>query len=572
MSIVQNPISFNGSNGSSASTFVSIKSNVGLTSFIQSTNFNINRYPESCDFMTKDVSSKANNTGYPFPNLYNPEKRFLKKHVMDHIVFRNMDIIPGLAKEIEVTLPSSLVLPERGIGVWDFYGNEIFSISTTKSESYNIYLDSNYKDTSGTVLNTRIYFRAYDGVTVSTTSSGNGFNLVCNQSDTVKKVGSLGRQVFSVSAKSDNTGSSQLSLGTVKLSLSNGITKTFYIYQKANAVNLVGETWNTDLERIYSGETDNIEQCFDDDNAYLIYDITKGEPSWNLTFQHTYQNWMITRTLGTGGYLKFNDSPYSGTFGVGGNSGTSLITCDRGYATSIKIEAPDGGYTISNNSLDVQTQELYRISSTYSTVNITAEANRKGYIHVCTRPPIPNLSVYNSSNELVSGTDESGVGKISANQTSSLDGSYSVSLVFRLRSNYIDITKNYIGESVKVNGDYVDIETEYDIFKGLIAGMLFEYTPLSMSDQQIWSSIPLSTTNFTTGVADGYSYMQFRNTLTINTNKASIYKANLRIVLNDFVSDPQYYNPCESKVLVIPLTITLNGTVIKPGDNVIESL
>ena len=568
MSITPGPVSFNGSNGSSAGTSVSIKSNIGLTSFIQSTNFNINRYPESCDFMTKDVFSKANNTGYSFPNLYNPEKRFLKKHVMDHIVFRNMDIIPGLAKEIEVTLPSSLVLPERGIGVWDSYGNEIFSISTTKSESYNIYLDSNYKDTSGTVLNTRIYFRAYDGVTVSTTSSGNGFDLVCYQSDIVKKVGSLGRQVFSVSAKSDNTGSSQLSLGTVKLSLSNGITKTFYIYQKANAVNLVGETWNTDLERIYSGEIDNIEQCFDDDNAYLIYDIAKGEPSWNLTFKHTYQNWMITRTSGAGGYLKFNDSSYSGIFGEGGNSGTSLITCDKGYATSIKIEAPDGGYTINNNSLDVQTQELYRISSTYSTGNITAEASKKGYIHVCTRPPIPNLSVYNSSNELVSGTDISGVGKIFATQISSPDGnSYSVSLVFRLRSNYIDITKNYIGESVKVDGDYVDIETEYDIFKGLISIMSFEYTPLSTSGQQIWKSIPLSTANFTTGVADGYSYMQFRNTLTINSN-TSIYQANLRIVLNDFVSDPQYYNPCESKVLVIPLTLTLNGVIIKPGDDI----
>ena len=558
MSITPGPVSFSGSNGSSASTSVSIKSNIGLTSFIQSTNFDINKYPESCDFMTKDVFSKANNTLYVFSNLYNPEKRFLKKHVMDHIVFRNMDIIPELAKEIEVTLPSSLVLPERGIGVWDSYGNEIFSISTTKSESYNIYLDSNYKDTSGTVLNTRIYFRAYDGVTVSTISSGNGFDLVCNQSNIVKIVGSLGRQVFSVSAKSDNTGSSRLSLGTVKLSLSNGITKTFYIYQKANSINLVGETWNTNLERIYSGKIDNIEQCFDDDNAYLIYDTTKGEPTWFLTFQHTYQNWMITRTSGTGGYLKFNDSSYSETFGGGGNSGTSLITCNRGYAASIKIEAPDGGYTISNNSLDVQTKELYRISSTYSTGNITAEASKKGYIHVCTRPPIPNLSVYNSSNELVLGTDVSGVGKISASQRfNSFMKYYLVSFVFRLRSNYIDITKNYIGESVKVNGDYVDIETEYDIFKGLISGMSFEY---KISGQQTWSSISLSTENFTTGVVDEYSYMNFGTRLRIHSHK-SIDKAKLRIVLNDFVSDPQYYNPCESKELFIPLSLTLVGGV-----------
>ena len=570
MSITPSSVSFNGSNGSSASTAIIINSNIGLTSFIQSTNFNINKYPEFCDFMTRDVPYKANNTGYAFSNLRNPEKRFLKRHIMDHIVFRNMDIIPGLAKEIEVSLPSSLVLPERGIGVWDSKDNEIFSISTTKSESYNIYLDSNYKNTSGTVLWTIINFRAYDGVTVSTTSSGNGFDFVCYQPDIVKKVGSLGRQGFSVSAKSDNTGSSQLSLGTVKLSLSNGITKTFRIYQKANAVNLVGETWNTNLERIYSGEIDNIEQCFDDDNAYLIYDTTKGEPSWNLTFQHTYQNWMITRTFGAGGYLKFNDSSYSDTFGGGGNSGTSLITCDRGYATSVKIEAPDGGYTISNNSLDVQTHELYRISSTYSTGNITSDASKKGYIHVCTRPPRPDLSVYNSSDELVEGTDVSGVGKISAVQGgSTIDGSsYPVSFIFRLRSNYIDITKNYIGESVKVNGNYVNIETEYDIFKGLISAMSFEYTPLSTSGQQIWSYIPLSTANFTTGVADGYSYMQFRNTLTINSG-AGIYQANLRIVLNDFVSDPQYYNPYLERVLVIPLTLRLT----KPGnDDTIESL
>ena len=171
--------------------------------------------------------------------------------------------------------------------------------------------------------------------------------------------------------------------------------------------------------------------------------------------------------------------------------------------------------------------------------------------------------MYNSSNELVEGTDISGVGKISAFQILSHDGnSYSVSIIFRLRSNYIDITKNYIGESVKVNGNYVDIETEYDIFKGLISAMSFEYTNLSVSSQQVWNSISLSTANFTTGIADGNSYMQFRNTITINS-KANIYQANLRIVLKDFVSDPQYYNPCKSKVLVIPLTI--KGTLPKPG-------
>ena len=547
LSINSSSVSFGGSNGSSSNIPFGIKSNVGLTSFVQGTNFNVNRYPDFCDFMTKEVSYKADNTGYMF-TLHNPEKRFLKKQVMDHVIFRNMDIIPGLAKEVEITLPV-LTLPERGIGVWDDSDSEIFLINTTKSEVYNIYLDSNCKDSSGKEITKKIFFKAYDGVTVSTTSSGNGFNLTCYQPEIVKKVGSLGRQNFILSAKSNNTGSSQLSLGTVKLSLSNGINKTFYIYQKANSDNLVGNTWTTGLDKIT--EIGRSEQCFDDDNAYIIYDTYGGEPYWDLTFQHTYQNWMITRESGNGGFMKFNDNSYSETFGDGGNSGTSLTTCDRGYTTSVKIEAPNGGYLVDSNTLEIQQHGLYRISSNYSTGNITDKESRKGYIHICTRPPIPDVSVLNSSNELVLGTNVNGTGTIQAQLTSLGENSYSLSFIFILKSNYIDITENYIGERIKVEGNYVNIETEYDIFKDLISSISFEYNYLSSSDQ--WSSIPLSIENFTTGVSDGHSYMQFKNTLMINSTEI-INKAKLRIVIKDFVSDPEYYNPYENNTLVIPLT------------------
>lgn len=552
--ITQGTIGFNGSNGSSASISTNINSNVGLTSFVQSTNFDINKYPNSCDFTTKDVSSKANNTEYLFTNLYNPEKRFLRKQVMDNIVFRNMDIVPGLAKEVGVTIPE-LNLPNRGIGAWDKSGNEIFSISNTKSESYEIYLDSNSLDSEGNKLVTTINFRAYDGVTIST--SGTGFDFTNYTPDIVKKVGSIGKQTFSVSAKSDNTGSSQLSLGTVKLSLINGIVKTFYIYQKSNSINLIGNTWMTSLDKIATEENAPYEsvQCFDDKNAYVIYDTLGGEPYWNLTFQHTYQNWMIRRTSGTSSLMKFNENAYSELFGKGGNSGTSVTTCDKGYESSVRLDAPSGGYSQDVNSLDIHQHDLYRISSTYSTGNITDESSEKGYIHVCTRPQRPGVSVYNSLNRLISETDKSGSGGVlSVIQTKSEDGGYiDASFTFRLRSNYIDITKEHIGEDVKVNGELVNIETEYDIFRGLISELSFEYNTNSTTDPQ---TISLSTANFSTGSVNGNSYMQFNCNLRINSSDY-IKTANLKIVLNDFVSDPQYYKPYVSRTLITPLTVLI---------------
>ena len=204
---------------------------------------------------------------------------------------------------------------------------------------------------------------------------------------------------------------------------------------------------------------------------------------------------MIRRTSGTSSLMKFNENAYSELFGKGGNSGTSVTTCDKGYESSIRLDAPSGGYSQDVNSLDIHQHDLYRISSTYSTGNITDESSEKGYIHVCTRPQRPDVSVYNTLNRLVTG--KSGAGILSVVQTKSEDGNYiDASFTFRLRSNYIDITKEHIGEDVKVNGELVNIETEYDIFRGLISELSFEYNTNSTTDPQ---TISLSTANFSTG-------------------------------------------------------------------------
>lgn len=546
-----------GSGYSNATDNFVLSSNIGLTGFYQGTYYDLEK--SSVDFTTLEVSSKALYTNYG-SQYYNPEKLFYKPQIMDKLLLKNMDVIPGYTYEKSIVLPKREAsnLKNLGIGIYTSLSDSsmISDINTTGTSTYTINLPSNQKNSSGTQLYTQWYFKAYDGVTISTSKSGDGFNLQCYQPESAKKAGSLGKIRLSVSAMSDNTGISSKYLGSITLSISNGTQRIIHIYQSANVVNLVGKAGLNGVKE----NSSNYAEKWTSSEANLLY--RGSDSSWNLTFVHEYSNWMFMDLLGNSGFT-FNGKSYSGTFGAGGNSGTASSALSSkvdgcSYKSTVLLTPPRLGLLISNNTLEMKEGGRYGLISTYGTNNITDKSNVKSIVHVYTRPDRPDFTVYNTSGvKVMDSSGKKGSGEIKSigilNLPSSSSGSFGnlrtrrYTVTFRLMSNYIDRCKTYIGKTIKLDGQDVKIETEYDLFLKLIGGINIKYK--NGSGVETTRIVTLS--SYTTGESNGNSYIQFAVTISMFGTIETISSGDLNITLNDFVIDSSLY------YAMLPLSVSV---------------
>lgn len=560
-----------GSGYSNAINNFVLSSNIGLTGFYQGTYYNLEK--SSIDFTTLEVSSKASYNSYG-DYYYNPEKLFYKPQVMDKLLLRNMDVIPGYTYEKSIVLPSrtDTNLKNRGIGIYTSLNDSsmISDINSTGTSTYSMSLPSNQKNSSGTQLYTQWYFKAYDGVTISTSKSGDGFNLICYQPESAKKAGSLGKVSFSVNALSDNTGTSSKYLGSITLSITNGTQRIIHIYQSANAVNLVGKAGLNAVKE----NSSNYAEKWTSTEANLIY--RGSDPSWNLTFVHEYSNWMFMDLLGNSGFT-FNGKSYSGTFGAGGNSGTASSALSSkidgcSYKSTVLL-TPPRLMLVSNDTLEMIEGGRYGLISTYGTNNITDKSNVKSIVHVYTRPDRPDFTVYNTSGvKVMDSSGKKGSGEIESIGILNLPSSGSFgslrirryTVTFRLMSNYIDRCKTYIGKTIKLDGQDVKIETEYDLFLKLIGGINIKYK--NSSGVETTRIVTLS--SYTTGESNGNSYIQFVVTISIFGSTETISSGDLNITLNDFVIDSSLYYALLPLSVSVPINFSTGLTI---DDSLIEN-
>ena len=533
-----------------------LSSNIGLTGFYQGTYYNLEK--SQVDFTTLEVSSKASYTGYG-DNYYNPEKLFYKPQVMDKLLLRNMDVIPGYMYERPIKLPprTDTSLKKLGICIYNENGDIISSMDAFGGTStYSLTLPSNQKDSNGSIISKSWSFRAYDGVTI--TKSGIGFSVQCLRSDLTVKVGSLGKVFFLVSSTSDNTGTSSKYLGSITLSITNGTKKVIHIYQQANVVNLVGKAGLNGVKE----NTSNYAEKWTSSEANLLY--RGSDSSWDLTFVHQYSNWMFVDLMESSGFT-FNGKSYSGTFGNGGNSGTAssvlenkIDGCD--YRSTVSLTPPRAGLLLTNETLDMLEGGRFGLISTYGTNNITDKSNVKSIVHVYTRPDVPDFTVYNTLGQKVKkSTGETGPGVLSSfgiltdpgNGNDSFGNLQSrvYTISFRLTSNYIDRCKKYIGKTIKMDGKDVKIETEYDLFIKLLNNISVDYK----SSSGYGNTILIRPSSYTTGESEGISYVQYTANIRILTSTPTISSGNLNITLNDFVIDPSLYYPHLPSSISIPI-------------------
>lgn len=552
---------------SGASNSMVLTSNIGLTSFYQETVYEHKDYRD-IDFTTLEVASKATNTSYN-SNYENPAKLFHKPQIMDKLLLKNMDILPGYTYEHPIILPEKVysITTKLGIAVYDENYKLLSDLDSSvgKESSFTLTLPSSCKNSSGVELWTIWYFKAYDGVTVS--SSGSGFKIVYYQSDLTKKIGSLGNISLSIGASSDNTSTSDKYLGYVKLTLSNGTVKTIQVYQKATSTSVSG---NTGIYGVTGGSG-----TYGFSEANLIYNgLADNEliSSWSTSILHEYPNWMILDLLGNGNKFTFNGKSYSGTFGNGGNSGTATSTLGSSvngcsYRTSVAIVPPSTGLLKSNATLELVEGARFGISSAYGTDGINNTSNTKAILHVYTRPDKPEFTVYNSSGVKVIDSDgNKGTGAIISLGLSSIhtgnlnQSSKSYPIIFRLTSNYIDNCKNYVGKTVKINGQNVKIETEYDVFTKLVDSISVDY---KLSIGILSSSSAIRLTSYTTGTNDdGNSYIQYSGAINLLGNN-TISSGTLNITLNDFVIDSKLYTGDSQIKVSTPITFT-TSTILNP--------
>lgn len=545
---------------SGASNSMVLTSNIGLTSFYQETVYEHADYRD-IDFTTSETATKATNTSYN-TNYENPAKLFQKPQIMDKLLLKNMDVVPGYTYEYPIILPSKVSSSSNlGIALYDDESKVLSDLNTSvgKESAFTVMLPSNINSSDRYKT---LKFIAYDGVTV--TSSGSGFRISCNQSDLTKKIGSLGKVNLSIGATSENTGTSDKYLGNVKLVLSNGTVKTIQIYQKASSITVSGKTGINEV----SG---NNKYTFEEAN--LLYD--NNVTSWSTSLLHEYPNWMILNLSGNGNKFVFNGKSYSGAFGNGGNSGTATSVLgtsinDCKYKTSVTIVPPNSGLLKTNSTLEMVEGARFGVVSTYSTEGINDASNVNAILHVYTRPEIPNLTVYNSAGTMVMDSDgNEGTGKLTfiggslLNTNLSTNTSFNVRsksypISFRLTSNYIDNCKTYVGKTIKMNGQNVKIETEYDVFTKLIEGINVEY---KLNSGLLSSSSSIRLTSYTTGKNnEGVSYIQYSGTITILGNNI-ISSGTLNITLNDFVIDSGLYNSNSQIKVSVPVTFDYIGKV-----------
>ena len=488
---------------------------------------------------------------------------------MDKLLLRNMDVIPGYMYERPIKLPprTDTSLKKLGICIYNENGDIISSMDDFGGTStYSLTLPSNQKDSNGSVIWKSWSFRAYDGVTI--TKSGIGFSVQCLRSDLTVKVGSLGKVFFLVSSTSDNTGTSSKYLGSITLSITNGTKKVIHIYQQANVVNLVGKAG---LNRVKEN-TSNYAEKWTSSEANLLY--RGSDSSWDLTFVHQYSNWMFVDLMESSGFT-FNGKSYSGTFGNGGNSGTAssvlenkIDGCD--YRSTVSLTPPRAGLLLTNETLDMLEGGRFGLISTYGTNNITDKSNVKSIVHVYTRPDVPDFTVYNTLGQKVKkSTGETGPGVLSSfgiltdpgNGNDSFGNLQSrvYTISFRLTSNYIDRCKKYIGKTIKMNGNEVKIETEYDLFIKLLNNISVDYK----SSSGYGNTILIRPSSYTTGESEGISYVQYTDKIRMITSTPTISSGNLNITLNDFVIDPSLYYPHFPSIISIPIHFNSSDITIK---------
>ena len=530
----------------------SLNTNIGLQGLVQSTN-NSAETSLTCPPITRDIEDPSV-TYKGTCNLLNPGKTFLKKQVMDKILLTNFDLVPGYTGEVNVLLPSSATTSSsRGIEILGLNGEELSKITdTTANKSISIYIPSNYLNSEGKPQISNIKIKAYDGVSITTTSSGKGFSLASNSNYAVRYAGSLGYQTLSLSVSSDNTGDTEELLGSIVLKLSNGITREILVYQSANLYELVGTS------KILGVTSKGTNSTYTSSTASCIYNSASN--SWEIDFAHQYQYWMILSKDDLTKAPTFNGEPYSSTYGNGGNSGiystTTVSSGNNKYRTFITLNSKDYSDYYPNETFEMKPITSLGIASTYSTDKISDIKNISSNINISSRPVTPIFSVYDSSNRLVkSSTGSTGNGTVIVSPeviktSTGTIARYRIS--FYVLSNYIDICNKYIGKYVEVmNGDTPvkkKINSNLDIFDILFKDIAFKY--ISNNTEKTCSVTPTITSTSTTIEGKKCALV----TVTIDLTETISY-GNIALTLSDFVINKNYYTPSDPAKISIDLTL-----------------
>lgn len=540
-----------------------LTSNIGLTGFIQGTSFNSSNSVDFSSLETDSYASYKSNSA----NLHNPAKIFTKAQIMDRLYLRNMDVIEGYSRESAISLPEHTSSTQEfpGIGIYDDKMNTLIDIKNKDQvTTYTLTVPSKKGITT-------IYFRSYDGVTISTTNTGVGFTYTCHQPAIVKNVGSLGLVDFFITPASDNTTSSVRRIGYVTFTLPNGKQRIIYINQAADTSSVVGNTYT------YGTSGANGGKCTDTE-AYAICTKAAGE-TYGVTFVHEYPNWMFLNFLSVDNSRLplFNSKTYSSTFGASGNSGTASSALGSPingcmYRTAVNLTPGSSCWAnfLPNNTFETSLICRLGITSSPSTTNISYSSNSKSFVNIITRPPYPALSLYNISNTLVKKSDgTAGTGSIvSAGLSSTIsNGGINVrakqyTVKFRLRSNYIEIAKNYIGRTTVLEDKPITISDEYDVFRNLLKTVTVTYT----IDDTVYTA-PVDFV-FTTGEVDGESYAEFKSTFKLSTIATQPTKGNITVTLNDYVTNAAMYTPYPPATIIVPITFN-PGLIIPEGGGTI---
>lgn len=502
---------------------IQVNSNIGYTSSPWSNS------PEGVNiingFYTTSVAKFEDAKTIEYKSEDQPSRKWYSRYSTESLILRDSDNL-GIIKEFPIVLP---------VGVGEIPGFEIFlgetKITTSQENSYDLYLTSD----GGREIFT---IKSYEPYTVSvvdkvTSSNQRGIIVEDSRNWIQSIVGSLGEMKLRVGYLSKNTGMGSVLRGSVKLT---SPSKSFAI-------------------NIYQSSGTGIAKVIDPASKILI----AGEEKNTITFSHLYPAWEIVQVdsvkTDRTRYPRFNNQGYN-KFGNGGNSGNTYTNRD-GKTSTVKIEYEKKMLSDmeKNKSLELKpinscipesygitTPNVYGIktASADTLQSLLGESVKTtDTFSVMIKPENPTFSVYQMEDGNLVESQEIKVSRGLYRDPN--DSSVSVKRYIELYvySDLFERTKSYVGDTLLVGGEFLNIYNQYTVFEKLFGTINLRYGIGEISDEffQYSKKVYSPTSYFTDTDGKTYAYYKIEN---LSSSFGSL-TGEMSFIMNGFTVDKSYY-------------------------------
>ena len=491
-----------------------------------------------------------------------PSRKWYQKYATESLILRDSDNY-GFTKEVPIVLPIGSG-STTGMEIIGSNNNKILSFGDVISEdSYNLYLPFDGGSETFKIKSYEPYSVLERSLVILSNNSNvsggeytrRGLTIEDSRNWIQTKVGSLGEMILKLGCDLPNTGTSSVYRGTVVLtSPTRNFTINIYQSSRAGIAKII--TPKSKILTVSGLRSSN--------------GINIGE---SVTFSHLYPGWEIVQmgiSLMNHRYPKFNNREYSSVFGNGGNSGSTYTNSDF-KTSSVQIKYDDDVLlAIRNQSLELKSLQSciseesgISVNGLFGIKNATVDILQTSggtvpttdTFEVKARPDTPIFGILQKDGDQFVPSDSLQVKKEYYSDPISMTSRLTRSLEFYVSTDLFKRTVPYIGKTLSVNGDSVNITNQRVIFEKLFNKVVLDFaiqTGITSSSSNTGTKTVYKPESYVTDpdTREVYAYFKISNI----SSSAGDLTGSLTLSVKGFTVDPKYYQAS---------TITLSLPVIE---------